>query len=343
MVGKDERAYFIRSVARIIIMSTPSAAPATTRFFADRKYALPRFDMARINHNNTILVVGRRGSGKSTLIKDILWHRRRTPRLMCMSGTEESNLDYQNYVPSMFVYDSLDMDALRRYIACVQQKSDEWRRGERKERPDSGLLLDDVMYDRKPMRSVEIRRLLMNGRHWNVLFILAMQYCMDIDPALRTQIDYMFVFKDHILKNRKRLWENYFGMIPDFGDFCRVFDECTAGYGCLVACNISGVKQQLYWYEAELHDRKPAQSLHIGSAAYWQYAATRPILAKQQEAAGTGVLDLSPLTPAQRRAQPLRVVRVGKDDGGEQPAAPAVSKKRKERDDNDEDGDDNTA
>ena len=38
----------------------------------------------------------------------------------------------------------------------------------------------------------------MTGRHYNILFIITMQYPLGIPPALRTNLDYVFLFRENI-------------------------------------------------------------------------------------------------------------------------------------------------
>ena len=54
----------------------------------------------------------------------------------------------------------------------------------------------------------------MNGRHWHILFIITMQYPLGIPPNLRTNIDYVFILRENIVSNRKRIYDNYAGMFP---------------------------------------------------------------------------------------------------------------------------------
>ena len=77
----------------------------------------------------------------------------------------------------------------------------------------------------------------MNGRHWHILFIITMQFPLGIPPNLRTNIDYVFILRENIVSNRKRIYEHYAGMFPDFDKFCQVMDQCTENYECLVIHN----------------------------------------------------------------------------------------------------------
>ena len=48
--------------------------------------------------------IGKRGTGKSTLITDILWHKRHLSAGIAMSGTEDGNGHFKQFIPDLFVY-----------------------------------------------------------------------------------------------------------------------------------------------------------------------------------------------------------------------------------------------
>ena len=60
-----------------------------------------------------------------------------------------------------------------------------------------------------------------------------MQYALGIPPNLRTNIDYIFILRENIVQNRKRLYDSYAGMFPSFDIFCQVMDQCTENDECL--------------------------------------------------------------------------------------------------------------
>ena len=55
------------------------------------------------------------------------------------------------------------------------------------------------------------------------------------------------------LNNRKRIYENFAGMFTTFESFCRVMDQCTENYECLVISNnakSNRLEDQIFWYKA---------------------------------------------------------------------------------------------
>jgi hypothetical protein len=72
---------------------------------------LQKFDMKRItfkpeeNKGPVIVLIGRRDTGKSYLVKDILYHHRNVPIGTVISGTEAGNGFYNKIVPKLFIHD----------------------------------------------------------------------------------------------------------------------------------------------------------------------------------------------------------------------------------------------
>jgi len=232
-----------------------------------------KFDPKKIDSNRVCVFIGKRGTGKSTLVADILYYHRKIPVGLAMSATEESNSFYAKYIPPLYIYNDFNTKAVEKLIQS-QRKKIKKHRGELKtcdpESLSSFLLLDDCMYDKSWTKDVNIRGIFMNGRHWKILFFLTMQYCMDITPDLRTNIDYVFILRENIIKNRKKIYENFFGIFPTYDSFSEVMDQCTENFDCLVLDNTAHgnkIEDCVFWYRA-----KRKRKFRIGSEAVWRYS-----------------------------------------------------------------------
>lgn len=85
---------------------------------------------------------------------------------------------------------------------------------------------------------------------------------------MRNQIDYVFLCREPIVSNRKRLYESYAGIIPSFAEFNAIMDTITEDYRCVVIKKRSlsnKVEECVSWYRAEQHSK-----FVMGSKAYWQ-------------------------------------------------------------------------
>ncbi len=116
------------------------------------------------------------------------------------------------------------------------------------------LALDDCMFEKGLMRNEEMRDIMMNGRHYNLTFINCAQYCMDLSPDARANIDYIFIFKENIIDNRRKLWKYFFGMV-DYNLFSEILDRCTGNYQCLVldtTASTNDINNCVYYYKSNI-------------------------------------------------------------------------------------------
>ena len=93
---------------------------------------------------------------------------------------------------------------------------------------------------------------------------------MDVRPVIRTNVDGVFILRETNLRNRRSLWENYAGVIPDFGMFCEIMDSITTDYTALYIHNSiqsNRLEDCVFWYRA-----KPIPpNFKIGSIDVWKY------------------------------------------------------------------------
>ena len=193
---------------------------------------LRKFKPETITDDRVCVFIGKRNTGKSTLVKDIMYHKKHLPAGIVLSGTEEGNHFYSEFIPDLFVYGDYDRDAIERVMARQRKLV-----GAGKTNCGAFMLLDDCMYDSKFLKDTCIRQCFMNGRHWKIFFMLTMQYVMDLPPALRANVDYVFILRENIIQNREKLYKSFFGIFPSFDMFCKVMDACTENYECLVLDN----------------------------------------------------------------------------------------------------------
>jgi hypothetical protein len=227
---------------------------------------LKRFDPTKIASDKVCVVIGKRGTGKSTLVTDLLYHKRDIPVGVVMSATEEGNHYYKQFIPDLFIYGDYSKDTIEKVIARQKKLV-----SLNKTQP-AFILLDDCMYNKTFMKDTCIRQCFMNGRHWKIFFLLTMQYCMDLSPDLRANVDYVFVLRENVIQNRERLYKAFFGVFPSFDLFNKVMSACTENYECLVLDNTSKsnkLEDCVFYYKAPIR-----KGFRIGSEAMWRYHQT---------------------------------------------------------------------
>ena len=231
---------------------------------------LKKFEMSSIKDDSVVVLIGKRNTGKSYLTKDLLYHNHDIPVGTVISPTEQANKFYSNMIPPIFIHDEYTPPIISNIIKR-QKKLKRITHTNKSAELDirTFLILDDCLYDNAWQKDKNIRNIFMNGRHYNILFILTMQFALGIPPNLRTNIDYVFILRENIVSNRRRIYDHYAGMFPTFDMFCSTMDQCTENYECLVVCNnakSNKIEDQVFWYKAEPH-----KEFRIGPDDVWEY------------------------------------------------------------------------
>jgi hypothetical protein len=246
---------------------------------------LRKFDMKSIqfkpneNKGPVVVLIGKRDTGKSFLVRDLLYYQQDIPIGTVISGTEEGNGFYGKMVPRLFIHNEYNSaiieNILKRQRTVLKQVKKEMEAYKRSSiDPRAFVILDDCLYDNTWSRDKLMRLLFMNGRHWKVMLVITMQYPLGIPPTLRTNIDYVFILRENYIANRKRIYENYAGMFPTFEAFCQVMDQCTENYECLVINNnykSNKLNDQVFYYKADNHN-----DFRLGSKEFWEISKGLP-------------------------------------------------------------------
>ncbi len=209
-----------------------------------------------------IVFIGKRDTGKSFLVKDVLANCHDCfPVGTVISGSEVASPFFQDLVPSKLIHDKYNpnivMGAIKRQMAVKQNRNHQMRGGGHSSvDPRAFLILDDCLYDKTWMNEESTRYVFMNGRHIDLMTMITMQYPLGVPPNLRTNIDFVFILRENVIGNRKRIYDNYAGMFPTFQMFCQFMDQCTENYECLVICNgiqSNRLEDQVFWYKGKEH------------------------------------------------------------------------------------------
>lgn len=231
------------------------------------------FDITEIKHDTVCLIIGKRRSGKSYLLRNIMYHLKSIPVGTCISGTERANKFFGFFMPKRFIHTRLSMRA----IESTFKRQVDIKRALKKEKnreiaskidPRAFLILDDCLYDKSWSKTEIVREIFMNGRHYDLMFLITMQYPLGIPPELRTNVDYVFIFREPSIGNRKRIYDNYASIIPNFQLFNIIMDTFTENHECIViksVCDSNKLHEQVFWYKA-----KDEGEFRVGASTFWQ-------------------------------------------------------------------------
>jgi hypothetical protein len=224
---------------------------------------LKRFDPKSIPDDKTVLLVGRRGSGKSCAVRELMYHCRHIPYGIVFSPTEDANEAYGKHVPRLFIFKRYEENVVKKLL--MRQK----KACKAGNLSPAFLIMDDCLYEKGILGSDTIREILMNGRHYKIKTFILAQYVTDVSSAIRSQIDYIICFKEGSVTTRKKLHTYWGGNIKQ-QQFFSLLDACTQNYEALVIDNtsIGDINTMYMWFKANLN----LPPFKMGSKSWWEFS-----------------------------------------------------------------------
>jgi len=223
---------------------------------------LNKFEIKDMEPYPRIALIGKSGSGKSWVIRDIIWHNKDIPCGTVIAPTDQLNGFYNNFFYPEFIFHEYRDDIIPRVLerqTLINEKNK--RRIKQHKKPLDArtfLIMDDCMADKqKWLKDPNVLAVFNQGRHYKLTYMLAMQYSLGIQPELRSNFDYIFLLAETFIANKKRLHEHYAGMFPSFDSFYQVFSQITENYGVMVINNrviTSDITKNVFWYKAKYRD-----------------------------------------------------------------------------------------
>ena len=225
------------------------------------KWTIKEFNMRDVMDDSICVFIGKRRSGKSVLVTELMYYKRHFKKGVVMCGSISNVQHYSRFIPGIFVYNKFDIFKLKNIVEKHKKR--------RMKFPNEKMfiLLDDCAYDSKALNSLIIKELFFNGRHHGILLIITMQYCLNLKPELRNNIDFTFLCHEKNPKTKEKLFDNFNPVFDKLADFNRVFASCTQNYECMVIDNAvqsSAISDNVFWYKATLN-----RNFLVGKKGRW--------------------------------------------------------------------------
>lgn len=223
-----------------------------------------QWNVKNISQKCSVLVIGKRNRGKSTLMVDIFRYIK-APKAIVLSATDKCSHFYEQYFPEKFIYAEYDQEIL---IKLVQSQKKAVQKNPHMNKSGLLLVIDDTGFDKKFLKSKILSEILMNGRWYNISVVIGVQDAASIPLALRAQMDYVCALSENFKCNQERLYNWFFGVYNDFRTFRHAFLTCTSNYGVMVLDNVCKditSEKTIFWYKAN-----PKVRYRYGSREYQQ-------------------------------------------------------------------------
>lgn len=205
------------------------------------KLPIQEFTLDEMVMNPSIIMIAKRGSGKSWITKAILYKYKDVPVGIIISPTEKDNPFFSDFFPDTFIFYKYDSRVIHKLLIrqkMILKKARELKAIGKYIDPRALIVMDDCLAEKGAWaKDQRVSELLFNGRHRQITYILTMQYPLGIGPDLRSNFDYVFLLAEDITSNLDRIYKHYAGMFPDFNSFRQVFRQLTEDFGAMVIKN----------------------------------------------------------------------------------------------------------
>ena len=158
----------------------------------DGRLPIQTFSLKNFVEHPAIVMIAKRGSGKSWVVRAILNHFKNIPVGLIIAPTDRMSCFYGKFFPDTYIFYKYDSEIIERVLARQTAIIDKQKK---KKNIDTRcfVIMDDCLGQKGSwVRDEPIQELLFNGRHYHVMYILTMQFPLGITPELRSQFDYIF-------------------------------------------------------------------------------------------------------------------------------------------------------
>ena len=242
-----------------------------------RKFDPKKLERIRTNPKQgetTILFVGSKRAGKTTMMLDIMKYLRKIPRGIIVTGSLNSAKDFAKVFPDTFIFTDVNDNLIKKLNQIINDQED--INNSSRTNSDRGffILFDDCGFDQKLAKQEVLRKIFMNGRHYHLQVLYAIQDTKSVPPGIRKNSDIIFIHRENGVKERKKLYEEFAGIVPDMKTFNTIMDHCTKDYRCLVVdrtvVNSNKIEDNIFFYKAKYYGEE-GPKFKMGSKEFWAY------------------------------------------------------------------------
>lgn len=242
-----------------------------------------RADRENIRPDKFCVFYGKRGSGKTFGMRNILWQLAPfVEKAMVFTNTKQ-NQYWQQYLPKNVVIDPFDPQRLEAWVRKKKAFINKWEQTKWMQQlinPYDVLILEDCVDANNLMHAQALTTLAANGRHLRTFVMISTQYPKKLGPIIRDNVDYAFVYFLASTNAKKAIVEQYFSELKETGYSERqilnfisqqtVVDEQDKIYNVLVVDQVRATAEMdKRLYGVNFVDPGPFK---FGSVEFWQGA-----------------------------------------------------------------------
>lgn len=191
---------------------------------------ITKFDLSSFKAGDNVLLVGKKCTGKTTMIGKILDSLEGyIPGIVVSpADTYEMFYDKKYIMYESCIYNKYSPEIITKFIKgqidnIISDFTDEKK---------CFAVLDNCLLHTDTDKN--LTDLLVNGYFYKTINILAVPSLYNYDKDLKTKMDYVFVFNDSHILSRQKTYTEYFEPMITYSEFDRLMTKYTQDYQCLI-------------------------------------------------------------------------------------------------------------
>lgn len=238
----------------------------------ERLVDIRKFDPNGMRKHKIILIIGPQYSGKSWLLKDLLYYINPSFPVL-VNPNEFATGFYGGILPKQCKKGKLDNEWLEKF--CTRQRTllDFNKQNHRNLDCSAGLVMDhftgDLTTTLKWHLNPYFKFLFQSGKDACTTLVVTSPFPLKLPPHYLAAVDYVFLLRETNKTNKKKLFTDFGGMFGTYENFEDIFDQCTLNYRALVIDRTvrrpRDISDQVYWYKAPSDPR----NFRLGSPKLW--------------------------------------------------------------------------
>jgi hypothetical protein len=237
------------------------------------------FNPEMIPDDATCVLFGKRRTGKSFMMRYILWHKRKVYPYGLVFSKTKFNFFWQNYFPDKYIHKGINNVALARLyrrqdklVTAIHQgklKESKCPKNNKQVNPYVILVFDDVISDGETMkRNPLIQGLFTEGRHLKTSVYFSTQYAKGVSTIARANCDFAFIFKQNQYTQMEAIAEDFLGMMEKRAAMYLIQKYAVGRQALVVDCASTSTdpNEILYVFTAE----ETPEKFKMGCKEFWK-------------------------------------------------------------------------
>lgn len=192
--------------------------------------------------SNNFLIIGKRGSGKTNIIKDFMCELSKNKvieNIIIFSTNTNSN--YETLINPEHTYKIQNKLNSKTIKKILTNQSDQNAK-------PLLIILDEIIHSKKILYNENFKELIISSHNLNIYLIMSIQFPINLCPQIKNNIDCFIIYADDMILNKKTILKNYLNKFTKYEIFDEIMKQICTNYSALVFDKLHNMK----WHKSQL-------------------------------------------------------------------------------------------